>query len=313
MSTVGVVVPLHNKEGYIQRCLQSVLRQSHADIQVTVVDDGSTDSSVERLLQIRDPRVRLIRTACHGPGAARNVGLRSMATEWIGFLDADDSWEPVFLEKTLAAAQRFPQVVAVFTDIRRPPGSAPHRPVSGAVIEDYLGERMRRRIAMSSSTVLVRRTVLAFIGGFREDARYAEDSDTWFRLSCEGPSYYIAEPLAEIGMSDPAAITRSADSESRAAGLRALLDSYERYLRCGRIPPHCLAGCRRFMQHQRGRLALHLLLAGERAAGLRTLLGGVPPGPHTWREYLHCAAVLFRSGGHQASARSRRRSARPTR
>ncbi len=294
MIPVGVVIPLRNKERHIERCLGSVLRQSYQHLVVTIVDDGSTDSSVDRVLQIKDSRIRLMRTAGRGPGAARNAGLRASLAEWVAFLDADDHWAPDFIEKTLNAARQFPQVVAVFTDIVR--SAAGRRDIRGpgGVVQDYLGERMRRRISMSSSTVLVRRSVFASIGGFREDTRYAEDSEAWFRLSCEGPSYFVAEPLAHIEMSDPAAITRSLDSLSRAAGLQVLLDSHARYEQAGKIPPRCVDSARRFMQHQRGRRALHLILAGQRIAGVKTLLSGVPLGAHTWREYVQCALLLLR-------------------
>jgi hypothetical protein len=185
--------------------------------------------------------------------------------------------------------------VAVFTDIHRTPANVRRRTTTGGVIEDYLGARMRQAISMSSSTVLVRRSTFASMGGFREDTRYAEDTEAWLRLSCEGPSYYIPEPLVRIEMQDPTSTTRSADSMARVAGLQTLLDSYERYRGSERIPPHCAVSCRRFIQHQRGRLALHLLHAGRRSAGIRTLLAGVPPGTHTWREYLQCAVLLLRT------------------
>jgi cellulose synthase/poly-beta-1,6-N-acetylglucosamine synthase-like glycosyltransferase len=294
---IGVVIPLHNKQAYVHRAIESVLRQSHQALQLTIVDDGSTDDGAEFVRRVADSRVRLVRTACYGPGAARNLGMRITETEWLAFLDADDCWEPSFLEKTRNAASQFPTVVAVFTGIHSNWSNAGSYTAVGGVMEDYLAARMRLSISMSSSTVLVRRSTFASIGGFREDTRYAEDTEAWFRLSCEGPSYYIPEPLARIEMQDPTSTTRSADSMARAAGLQLLLDSYERYRGGARIPPHCVASCRRFMQHQRGRLALHLLHAGKHSAGVRALLAGVPPGTHTWREYLQCAVVLLKARG----------------
>lgn len=299
--SVGIIIPLHNKRDYIRRAIESVLQQSHAEWQLTVVDDGSTDDSAERVLSVTDSRVRLLRTACYGPGAARNLGMRATNAEWLAFLDADDYWEPSFLERTLSAARECPQIVAVFSDIRRPAAKA--RPAdAGGLVADYMGARMRRNISMSSSTVLVRRATFASIGGFREDVRYAEDTEAWFRLACAGPFYYIPEPLANIEIGDPRGATRHTDSLARAAGLQMLLDSYDRYLSGARVPPNCAAGCRRFMQHQRGRLALHLMNAGRYSAGIRTLLTGVPPGRHTWREYLSCASMLLRFRASQPMA-----------
>jgi glycosyltransferase involved in cell wall biosynthesis len=296
--SIGVVIPLHNKRAYIERAIDSVLRQSHESFALTVIDDGSTDDSVECVRRISDPRLSLLRTACFGPGAARNLGLRTSEADWIAFLDGDDCWHESFLEKTVDAARRHPNVVAVFTDVRRGAKTARRHELTSGVIEDYLGARMGRNISMSSSTILVRRSTFASLGGFREDVRYAEDLEAWFRLSCEGPSYYICEPLATIEAHDPTSITRATDSMSRVEGLQRLLETYEQYKQSARIPPHCTVSSRRFMQHQRGRLALHLVSAGRRRAGLRTLLAGVPPGTHTWREYLQCAAALVRAGAH---------------
>ena len=290
---VGVVIPLHNKRAYVRRAIESVLRQTHTDFNLTVVDDGSSDGSAECVEQISDPRIRLVRTVCRGPGAARNSGMRLTEADWIALLDADDEWRPTFLEKTVAAARLFPHVVAVFTAIQARGTSFAQGATTAGLIEDYHAARIRFGIAMTSSSVLLRRAAVLCIGGFREDYRYAEDIEAWFRLSCEGPSYYIPEPLSEIELDDSRSTTRSADSIERAAGLQMLLDSYEVYRRAGRIPAHQARSCRRFMQHQRGRLALHLFSARQRAAGARVLLTGVPVGLHTWREYVRCAVLAF--------------------
>jgi glycosyltransferase involved in cell wall biosynthesis len=291
--SIGVVIPLHNKQRYIRRAIDSVLGQTRGDFRLTVVDDGSTDGGGEEVERISDPRIRLIRTGCRGPGAARNVGIRATKANWIALLDADDAWKPTFLEQTTAVALRVPRIVAVFTGIhiRDIPDTRP-RSVD-ALIEDYHAARMRLRIAMTSSSVLLSRVPFLSMGGFREGYRYAEDTEAWFRLACEGPTYYIHEALCEIEVNDPGATTRSADPIERAAGLQVLLDSYEAYRLTARIPPAQARSCRRFMQHQRGRLALQLFNAGQRAAGARTLLTGVPLGFHTWREYAQCAALAF--------------------
>lgn len=292
--SIGVVIPLYNKQRYIRRAVDSVLGQTRGDFRLTVVDDGSTDGGAEEVERISDSRIRLIRTACRGPGAARNFGIRATQASWIALLDADDAWKPTFLEKTMAAAASVPRIVAVFTGIHIRDTPDTRAGSVDTLIEDYHGARLRSRIAMTSSSVLLRRVAFLSMGGFREGYRYAEDTEAWFRLACEGPAYYIHESLCEIEVNDPGATTRSAAAIERAAGLQTLLDSYETYRLTLRIPPAQARSCRRFMQHQRGRLALQLFNAGQRAAGARTLLTGVPLGTHTWREYAQCAALAFR-------------------
>jgi glycosyltransferase involved in cell wall biosynthesis len=294
VSSIGVVIPLHNKRNYVRRAVESVLAQSYREFTLTVVDDGSTDDSAAYVEKVLDPRLRLVRTACRGPGAARNLGMRVTDAEWIGLLDADDHWKPTFLERTVEAAVRDPRMVAVFTDTLVPGALPRRRPGVTGPIEDYHAARMNSRIAMSSSSILLRKAPFMLMGGFREDSRYAEDIDAWFRLSCEGPTYYIAEPLSEIEIHDPNSTTRSVGSIERSTGLQMLLESYDQYRRSGRIPPKQVRSCERFMQQQRGRLALHLINGGQRASGIRTLLTGVPLGLHTWREYMHCASRALR-------------------
>jgi cellulose synthase/poly-beta-1,6-N-acetylglucosamine synthase-like glycosyltransferase len=294
VDSIGVVIPLHNKRNYVRRTIESVLAQTYGDFNLTVVDDGSTDDSASYVEQVSDPRVHLFRTPCRGPGAARNFGIRVTDAEWIGLLDADDQWKPTFLERTVEVALRVPRIVAVFTDALVPGAFRRRSPVCSGPIDDYHAARMSSGIAMSSSSILLRKAPFVSMGGFREDYRYAEDTEAWFRLSCEGPTYYIAEPLSEIEIHDPNSTTRSADSLERSAGLRMLLETYEQYRQADRIAPKHVRSCRRFMQQQRGRLALHLINGGQSASGIRTLLTGVPLGLHTWREYVHCASLALK-------------------
>jgi hypothetical protein len=148
---------------------------------------------------------------------------------------------------------------------------------------------MRFGLAMNSSSILLHRARFLAIGGFREDHGYAEDTEAWFRLCCHGRIYHVAEALSRIDVESPGGISRTASSLVRAAGLKMLIESYEAYRSSARIPAAQACSCQRFMQHQRGRVALHLINAGHRLAGIRFLLTTVPIGAHTWREYLACA------------------------
>lgn len=91
---ISVVIPLYNKENSIAQSLQSVLRQEYTNFEVVVVDDGSTDKSVEIVNSIEDGRIRLFRQSNAGPSKARNMGVSNAQGEWIVFLDADDELLP---------------------------------------------------------------------------------------------------------------------------------------------------------------------------------------------------------------------------
>jgi hypothetical protein len=103
---VSVVIPLYNKAAYIQRALDSIRRQTLADFEVLVIDDGSTDAGPDLVAAAGDPRIRLIRQANAGPGAARNRGIAEATAPYVAFLDGDDEWLPTFLEESLAVLDR---------------------------------------------------------------------------------------------------------------------------------------------------------------------------------------------------------------
>jgi glycosyltransferase involved in cell wall biosynthesis len=285
---VSVVIPLYQQRPLVERAVVSVLGQTWRDFELIVVDDGSSDGGAERVEALSDARVRCIRRPHRGPGAARNYGTEIATGEWVAFLDADDEWSPDFLDATLAAARAAPGTVAVYTGVVVRGNDAFQCTLASGPVPDYFAARLRHRAAATSSSVLVRRAALLAAGGFVESMRYAEDLDTWFRLSCEGPMSFVAAPLVRIEVAAPGRLTTVVPARERAAGLGHVLDTFERYRRAGRIDADRLPHARRFMQHQRGRMAVHLVAAGERGAAWRTLFSGVPLGAHTWREYLLC-------------------------
>lgn len=87
---ISVIIPLYNKENRIYYTVNSVLIQTFKDFELIIVDDGSTDKSIEIVQRIHDPRIRLIRKENGGPSSARNCGVREAKFDWIIFLDADD-------------------------------------------------------------------------------------------------------------------------------------------------------------------------------------------------------------------------------
>src|SRR6478735_3814841 len=105
---VTVVIPMYNAAATIQRALDSVLAQTTPPARIVVVDDCSTDDSAEAVRRMYATTVELVATPVNGGIAvARNRGAREATTEWLAFLDADDWWQPPFLERTLAAIDRF--------------------------------------------------------------------------------------------------------------------------------------------------------------------------------------------------------------
>ena len=107
---ISVVIPLYNKEKTIEQSLRSVLLQKGCDFDVVVVNDGSTDNSVEQVKKIDDARIRFFSKENGGPGSARNLGAEKAQGEWIVFLDADDELLPTALQIFADAIQSYPDV-----------------------------------------------------------------------------------------------------------------------------------------------------------------------------------------------------------
>ena len=108
MARFSVIMPLYNKAPYVRKAAESVVAQTCKDWELVVVDDGSVDSGGEIVKSINDSRIRLVRQDNAGVSAARNRGVAGTTSPYICFLDADDWWEPTFLEEMAQLIERYP-------------------------------------------------------------------------------------------------------------------------------------------------------------------------------------------------------------
>jgi glycosyltransferase involved in cell wall biosynthesis len=169
----------------------SVLRQSFADFELIVVDDGSTDASARTVGGIGDPRVRLLAQPNAGPGAARNRGLGEADGEYVTFLDADDEWEPGFLGRAVAALDRHPDCGAWVSGRAVGPRRASQGPrnrrmglTAGAWRLPHHAPPKSLKFYVDfchSSCVVARRSLVRRYGGYYDAERstYGEDSYLW--------------------------------------------------------------------------------------------------------------------------------------
>ena len=111
----SVIIPVHNKENHIERSILSVLQQEYSDFELIIVDDASTDRSVQKIVQFGDERIRVLRRDTPGAGgyAARNLGIAHALSEWILFLDADDEWLPGHLTHMFLFIRQNPSAAMV--------------------------------------------------------------------------------------------------------------------------------------------------------------------------------------------------------
>lgn len=196
LPTVSVIIPVRNGKDYIHEALRSVLDQSLGDLEIVVVDDGSTDFDYTSL-QAMDPRVRVIRLEGRGVSFARNTGMAMARGRLLAFLDADDVWCPGKLAAQVAYFDRHPQVGMVFGRYRRWYADAAGRfPAADTLTTEchgvdqaepersgWLYARLLDGLLVGMNTAVVRRSVYEQIGGFRDDMRLGEDHDFWIRTS----------------------------------------------------------------------------------------------------------------------------------
>jgi glycosyltransferase involved in cell wall biosynthesis len=194
-----VVIPSYNSAGYVTTAVASVLGQTFEDLEVLVVDDGSTDDTRDRLAGYRsDSRFRYLHQANAGVACARNLGIAQSRGEYVAFLDADDVWKPEKVARQLAALAGDVGVGVCFTafqvvdaDLR------PLRVVGGSegvpTLEALL---FRGNIVGTPSTVMVARSLLDQVGGFDPALSQCADWDLWVRLALRTPFVALAEPLA---------------------------------------------------------------------------------------------------------------------
>lgn len=106
---ISVIIPLYNKENCIKKTIKSVLNQTYHDFELVIVDDGSTDNSKNIVLSINDSRIRYVYKPNGGVSSARNYGLQQVSSDWVVFLDADDSFFPDTLESFIKAVRKYPK------------------------------------------------------------------------------------------------------------------------------------------------------------------------------------------------------------
>jgi len=196
---VSVLLPVRNGQAYLAAAIASVLAQDHADFELLVVDDGSTDATPAILAEAAaaDPRLRILRGG-DGLVAALNSGLDAATAPWIARMDADDLAHPQRLRMQLRAAHDAPETVVFGSAYRMidsvgRPLRVVHEPLTPAAI----AEELPRRNCLAHPTVLLRRDAVLAIGGYRPAFPQAEDYDLWLRLAEHHPLSNLPEVLLD--------------------------------------------------------------------------------------------------------------------
>ena len=198
----SVVIPLYNKAAYIQKAINSVLKQTFVEFELIIVNDGSTDDSVSKINLFTDKRIKIIHQFNSGVSWARNNGVRNSIFDYIAFLDADDWWDEFFLEKIHLLIQDYSEAAIFGTQyfwvknkIFTPSINNKEKGYRGFI--DYNTAYLYAWwMPLSSISVVVRKQAFERLGGFKESLKFGEDLDLWIRFSLEYKIAYLNEPLA---------------------------------------------------------------------------------------------------------------------
>lgn len=289
---ISVVIPLYNKAATIERAIRSVLNQTVGDLELIVVDNGSTDGSATVVKAIDDPRLRIVEQPRPGVSAARNRGIEAAGDEWVAFLDADDEWRPTFLETVWRLHSAFPTCAVCATAYQR----CNHAGVIADIslrrcpeARDFLMENYFEVAACSdppfcSISVMVRKDALLAIGGFPEGIHQGEDLLTWTRLASAYAIAYCREPQSIFYTGEtsamgkpkriPAAddfvgreLEKICDAQPGLKGIRQYIAHWHKmrasiYLRLPGHSAHCRAEARLSRQwHRNPKLTLYTVLS----------------------------------------------------
>ena len=201
-SLVSVIIPTYNRADYLKLALKSVIEQTYKNIEVIVVDDGSTDHTAEVIASFNNSRIKYFYQENTGlPAAGRNLGLRECSGAYIAFLDSDDMWHPEKLEKQVRYLCEHPQYYLVYSnawiidDFELQKGLLLK---SGTLKQGKIFRKLINGNFIPVMTVLMRREVFENVGFFNEDysIRAAEDYEYWLRIALHYKFGFIDEPLA---------------------------------------------------------------------------------------------------------------------
>jgi glycosyltransferase involved in cell wall biosynthesis len=182
---VSIIIPNYNQTHYISDAIHTALNQTFHSFEIIVVDDGSTDNSHEVVSRFGN-QVRYIYQKNQGLAGARNTGIRAATGDFVGLLDADDTWVPDYLERMIALASQYPLATVYYCSAQCMDTSGRELPqILGGppVPPDQIYHALLRANFLIPSTILMRRSAVIEAGLFDQNLRSCEDWDLWLRIS----------------------------------------------------------------------------------------------------------------------------------
>jgi len=201
MPFFSVIIPLFNKELFIEATLKSVLNQSYTDFEVIIVNDGSTDNSAQIIAKFDDARIRFFTKDNAGASAARNYGIEKAQSNYISFIDADDYWYPTFLEEIFEKVNRFPDIkvfsaaIEIETSKTIFPAHYSIKKTGDFEIVNYFSASTKETVICTSCAVF-NKSIFEDVGVFDTQIKSGQDTDMWIRIGLKYDVLFIWKILA---------------------------------------------------------------------------------------------------------------------
>ncbi len=207
-SKITVLMPAYNAGKYICEAIQSVLAQTYTDFELLIINDGSTDDTLSKILSIKDPRIVLVNKEHEGVAAALNTGLNLASTYYIARFDADDICMPNRLEKQFTFLETHPDYVMVGSDAEYllENGEFLFKFTCIAHTNEEIQQQMYFYCPFIHSSVMYKRDLVIQSGGYNIHAHHFEDYLLWTSLARTGKLHNLSEPLLKVRF-NPSSVT----------------------------------------------------------------------------------------------------------
>jgi len=199
----SVIVPLYNKELYILKAVDSVLNQTFNDFELIIVNDGSTDNSLEKVRLRIDSRIRILDQENAGVSTARNNGVKQAKYNYIAFLDADDWWGPDYLMEMKCLIEEFPDAgiygskyFIVKNGNSKVAGIGVEPGFTNGIINYCRVYAKTLCMPLWTGATILKKSVFESEGGFKPNLKLGEDFDLWIRIALKYPVAFLNKPLA---------------------------------------------------------------------------------------------------------------------
>lgn len=205
----SIIIPLYNKSPYIKKALHSVINQTFQDFEVIIIDDGSTDGSVQRVEELFQSqsllpdKYKLIKQPNQGVSTARNNGVKLAVFDYIAFLDADDWWEPDYLENMKQLIEKYPEAGIYASSYYKvkygkttPAKIGVDVGFQNGLINYFQVYAKTLWMPLTSITTVIKKAVFEELEGFKPQLKLGEDFDLWVRIAEKYPVAFINKPLA---------------------------------------------------------------------------------------------------------------------